>query len=158
MLDLGLSFLRWMSSDTYGFSYLATATRPNWCGSNEQTPVLSPSLKLGGGAYGRSIISFSCTLETCSHSWSSWTMTDVSPRTVAQLLAILTSEDDCTTLRLELAAIIDVGQHLVTLTYNLEGDGPLVFSTHELLQKAATAFSQANWSNVKSMPGEWSKK
>ena len=75
-------------------------------------------------------------------------LNDVSPRTVAQLLAILTSEDDCTTLRLELAAIIDVGQHLVTLTYNLEGDGPLVFSTHELLQKAATAFSQANWSNL----------
>ena len=78
-------------------------------------------------------------------------LNDVSPRTVAQLLAILTSEDDCTTLRLELAAIIDVGQHLVTLTYNLEGDGPLVFSTHELLQKAATAFSQANWSNLKSL-------
>ena len=54
----------------------------------------------------------------------------ISPNTVGQLLAILTSHDDRDLLWLQLAAMIDVGQHFITLTYNLEGDDPLVFSTY----------------------------
>ena len=36
-------------------------------------------------------------------------------------------------LKLELAATIDVGEHFVKATYFLEGDGPLVFACYEKL-------------------------
>lgn len=73
------------------------------------------------------------------------TLDGVCRETVAQLRAIVNDEDDYETLRLQLAAMIDVGKHLVRLTYNLEGDGPLIFSAYTILQAATTAFSQGNW-------------
>ena len=33
-------------------------------------------------------------------------------------------------LEIELAAMIDAGQHFVSVTYYLEGDGPLAFSCY----------------------------
>ena len=66
----------------------------------------------------------------------------VSPATVAHLLEILNDEDDLDSLRLQLAAMVDVGKHFVRLTYNLEGDGPLVFSAYTILQEATTVFAQ----------------
>ena len=41
--------------------------------------------------------------------------------------------------QLELAAIIDWGEHFVKETYNLEGDGPLVLQCYEAVDSLTTA-------------------
>ena len=51
----------------------------------------------------------------------------------AQLQAILSNPQRLMSLKLELAATIDVGEHFVKATYFLEGDGPLVFACYEKL-------------------------
>jgi len=39
------------------------------------------------------------------------------------------------TLQGELAAVIDIGIHFVSATYDLEGDGPLVLSCYEITER-----------------------
>ena len=55
-----------------------------------------------------------------------------------QKFAILSGPQRLMSLKLELAATIDVVEHFVKATYFLEGDGPLVFAFYEKL----SAFSQ----------------
>ena len=66
---------------------------------------------------------------------------NISPVTTRHLLSVLRDEDDCATFKLELAAIVDYGQPLVSATYWLEGDGPLVLDAYETLQAASTSFA-----------------
>ena len=75
----------------------------------------------------------------------------VAPHTVRQLLEIVNDEDDYDSLRLQLAAMVDVGRHLVNITHKLEGDGALVFSTYQVLQSATQAFAQEHWPNVRAL-------
>ena len=49
-----------------------------------------------------------------------------------------------TQLRLELAAVIDVGEHFVKSTYTLEGDGPLVLVCYEEILKLRAVIHYAN--------------
>ena len=51
-------------------------------------------------------------------------------------------------LQLELAAVIDIGQHFVRATYDLEGDGPLIFSTFRKPQEVLTACSLQHYPNI----------
>ena len=51
----------------------------------------------------------------------------LAPATRGHLLELFNNQNDAADLKLELAALIDGGVHFVTGTYNLEGDGPLVF-------------------------------
>ena len=66
---------------------------------------------------------------------------NISPVTTRHLLSVLRDEDDCTTLELELAAIVDYGQPLASATHWLEGDGPLVLDAYETLQAASASFA-----------------
>ena len=56
------------------------------------------------------------------------TRVDVSTSTRSQLLTIL-QKTPCHLLKVELA--IDVGHSFVTATYQVEGDGPLIFDVYE---------------------------
>ena len=77
---------------------------------------------------------------------------DISTTTTAELLAILDDDDDSRhTLQLHLAALVDIGKHLVEATYLLEGDGPLLFSCYEMLQSLATTFSQEHRPNLRAL-------
>ena len=78
----------------------------------------------------------------------------ISPATVAQLVAIVDDEDDTARLRLELAAMINIGKHLVCATYKLEGDGLLVFSAYSTLQAVASAFSVLQCPNLAAVASE----
>ena len=60
-------------------------------------------------------------------------------------------EDDYDSLRLQLAAMVDVGRHLVNIPYKLEGDDALVFSTYQVLQSVTQAFAQEHWPNVRAL-------
>ena len=66
----------------------------------------------------------------------------VYPQLLPQLQAILSDPKRLMSLRLELAATIDVGEHFVKATYFLKGDGPLVFTCYEKLS-AVSQFCQA---------------
>ena len=76
---------------------------------------------------------------------------DVSPKTMDHLRVILADPDRSKHLELELAALIDVGQHFVKATYRLEGDGPLVFSTFRSLQELLTACNVAHHPNIQAV-------
>lgn len=51
-------------------------------------------------------------------------------------------------LKLELAAVIDLGSHFVKATYNLEGDGPLVLKCYEIIEEVKAALQAAHYPNV----------
>ena len=53
--------------------------------------------------------------------------------------------------KLELAVIINVGEHFVKATYFLEGDVPLVFSCYEKLQAVAKACQAPYFPNVRAV-------
>ena len=72
----------------------------------------------------------------------------ISPAPVAQLIANVDDEDDTTRRRLELAAMIDIGKHLVWATNKFEGDGLFVFSVYSTLQGVASAFSVVHCPNL----------
>lgn len=74
-----------------------------------------------------------------------------SPATIALLIAILDDEDDAVRLKLELAAMVDIGKHLVVATYKLEGDGPLFLSTYTTLQAIASAFATLRCPNLEAV-------
>lgn len=50
--------------------------------------------------------------------------------------------------KLELAAIIDWGKPFVTTTYDLEGDGPLVFTCYEKIQAIVASIEVGNTPNL----------
>ena len=56
---------------------------------------------------------------------------EVSPATRSKLLEILSDQQKCSLLKVELAVVSDLGEHFVKSTYTLEGDGPLVFDCFE---------------------------
>ena len=73
---------------------------------------------------------------------------DVSSVTSSKLLEIMCNVEKRLTLQLELAAVIDVGIHFVKATYDLEGDGPLVLSCYEIIERVRLAVQSAHYPNV----------
>ena len=51
-------------------------------------------------------------------------------------------------IEIELAALIDAGEHFVSATYYLEGDGPLAFSCYERLSTLAHAIAIESYPNT----------
>ena len=51
-------------------------------------------------------------------------------------------------LRLELAAVVDIGVHFVKATYLLESDGPLIFISYQRLQEVLNACMAVHQPNV----------
>lgn len=74
-----------------------------------------------------------------------------SPATTAKLKGILLDTGNCgkkVYLQIELASVVDYGKHFVSGTYSLEGDGPLVFSCYEEIQKIKAAIQAGYTPNV----------
>ena len=53
---------------------------------------------------------------------------EVASRIMDHLRAVMEDDNRLCRLKLELAAIIDIGRHFVAATYDLEGDGALAFA------------------------------
>ena len=83
---------------------------------------------------------------TCSFSWTP--IKDIAPCTADHLRVILASEDDKKTFVMELAAVVDAGEPFVKVTYNLEGDGLLIFSAYLTIQALAIAAAQRHYPNL----------
>ena len=72
----------------------------------------------------------------------------VAPQTSRQLADFFADVNKVISLKLELAALIDVGEVFVKATYVLEGDGPLVLSCFETLQGVCNACQNVHLPNV----------
>ena len=73
---------------------------------------------------------------------------DIALGTADYLRVILASEDDKKTFVMELAAVVDAGEPFVKATYNLEGDGLLIFSAYSTIKALALSAAQRHYPNV----------
>ena len=73
---------------------------------------------------------------------------EVSSATSGKLMEIVSDVRKKATLQLELAAVIDIGIHFVKATYDLEGDGPLVFTCHDIVERVRIAVRSAYYPNI----------
>ena len=74
--------------------------------------------------------------------------TDIGPSLRPKLLGFLGSSQKKVFFQIELAAVVDWGQHFVTACYTLEGDGPLVLSCYETINRIISAIQANNSPNV----------
>ena len=72
----------------------------------------------------------------------------LAPATRAHLMEIFNSPADSKDLEFKLASFVDRGNHFVSATYYLEGDGPLAFSCYERLATVSYAVAVAAYPNV----------
>ena len=73
---------------------------------------------------------------------------DIGPVLRPKLLEIISNVQTLSQLKLELAAVIDVGELFVKSTYTLEGDGPLVLVCYEEIKKLRSVIQTAHYPNV----------
>ena len=73
---------------------------------------------------------------------------DLAPTLSAKLLSFFQDQQKKVYLQLELAAIVDWGQHFVKATYTLEDDGPLGLNCYEIINTVISAIHAAYCPNV----------
>lgn len=73
---------------------------------------------------------------------------NVAPQISRQLVDFFSHLNKVISLKLELAALVDVGEVFVKATYILEGDGPLVLSSFATLQGVCNACQNVHLPNV----------
>ena len=76
---------------------------------------------------------------------------EISPVTRAKLLDLLNDSKKKTCLQMELAAVVDAGEPFVKATYNLEGDGALVFKCYDQIQTLKAGIDNAYYPNVNAL-------
>lgn len=72
-----------------------------------------------------------------------------SPHIRSKLLAIFADTQKRAYLEIELAAVIDWGKPFVSATYSLEGDGPLIMSSYEIVETVKSAICVSDTPNVR---------
>lgn len=76
---------------------------------------------------------------------------DVSPSTNSKLKGFFNDQMRRVHLYLELASVIDWGDHFVKATYNLESDGPLCLTCYEEIDKIFAAIHSGHCPNVEAI-------
>lgn len=79
---------------------------------------------------------------------------NMAPSCRRHLLEIFDDPVSARDLEIELAAMIDAGQHFVSATYYLEGDGPLAFTCYERLSTLAHAVAVESYPNTEAKARE----
>ena len=72
----------------------------------------------------------------------------LSPKTMDCLRVMIKDPVRREHLQLELAAMMDIGQHFIKATYFLEGDGPLFFCTYRRLHELLEACNADHFPNI----------
>ena len=80
---------------------------------------------------------------------------DFAAATRSKLLTFFDNPQKKALLKVELA-VVDFGIHFVKTTYNLEGDGPLVFRCYEAISSLTAAVNLAHYPNLKAIARELS--
>ena len=78
---------------------------------------------------------------------------DLGPATRKKMLDVLENPQKNALLQLELAITVDAGLPFVQATYNLEGDGPLVLTCYEELNKLVYSIQLAHLPNLNRIAG-----
>lgn len=73
---------------------------------------------------------------------------EVGPGIRPKRLEILADTQKRQQLRTELAAVVDLGQHFEKATYQLEGDGPIVFECYQVIDTLNAVVRTAHYPNV----------
>ncbi len=73
---------------------------------------------------------------------------EMSPATTGRLLKLLSDSQKKSYLQ---AAVIDCGESFVKATYNLEGDGPLVFKCYKILTTLTAGIHTAHYPNLEAV-------
>lgn len=76
------------------------------------------------------------------------TNVDISAATRSKLLEIISDPVKCSLLKIELAVVIDLGEHFVKATYKLEGDGPLVVNCFEVIACLRSVLHSSHYPNT----------
>lgn len=76
---------------------------------------------------------------------------DIAPATNKKLVTFLQDKQKNTYFQLELASIIDWGEHFVKATYFLEGDGPLALKCYERINIIIAAIHSAYCPNIQAI-------
>ena len=79
---------------------------------------------------------------------------DISPATRTKLLDILSDPQQLVMLKVELAAVVDIGSYFVKATYNLEGDGILAVKCYEEILKIRAAINAKYYPNLQAVSRE----
>ena len=77
--------------------------------------------------------------------------TEVGPAIRPKLLSILNDPQASSLLKIELAATIDLGEHLVKSAYRLEGDGPLALECYEIVATLKATIHTGHYPNVQAI-------
>ena len=72
-----------------------------------------------------------------------------SPQIRSKILATFTDIQKRAYLEIKLAAVIDWGKPFVTATYSLEGDGPLIMNSYDIVETIKSAIHASNTPNVR---------
>ncbi len=76
---------------------------------------------------------------------------EIGPSLRGKLLDILNSASSVAQLKVELSAVIDIGEHFVKATYSLEGDGVLMVRCYEEIVKIRAVFSTGYYPNLQAV-------
>ena len=76
---------------------------------------------------------------------------DISPTTNSKLKGFFNDQMRRVHLYIELASVIDWGEHFIKATYNLEGDGPLRLTCYEEIDKIFAAIHSGHCPNVEAI-------
>lgn len=69
-------------------------------------------------------------------------------------MALLRNPQELLSLKLELAAVVDIGSHFVRATYNFEGDGALSVGCYEEILKIRYAINAKHYPNIQAVTRE----
>lgn len=75
----------------------------------------------------------------------------IGPSSRPKLLEILNDPSKGALLQIEHASVIDLGETFVKATYQLEGDGPLVFECYEIIKRVIAAIHTRNYPNIQAI-------
>ena len=76
---------------------------------------------------------------------------EIGPSLRSKLLDILHDPNQLGQLKMELAAVIDIGEQFVKTTYNLEGEGALMINCFEEIAKLRALLSLAHYPNIQAI-------
>ena len=79
---------------------------------------------------------------------------DISPATRTKILTLLHNPQELLVLKLELAAVVDIGSYLVKATYNLESDGALSIKCYEEILKIRCTINAKYYPNLQAVTRE----
>ena len=108
-----------------GLDFFPPVARQSSVGRNGQDMQSRPFLRPGGGRKGKFTISFFCFLGDLQPFFNNNEDAYVAPNVMDHLRAIYDDPNLLCCLKLELVAVVDVGKHFVSATYDLEGDSAL---------------------------------